>query len=774
MAPKEEWASHTRQSACWFTLEGLVAMSKGPDHEWQAIVIKRTSRGDGCPFCAGQKVSVTNSLASLFPDIVAEWHPEKNAELTPDVLVAGSETKVWWRCPKGPDHEWQTILRERTYGASGCPFCGGRKVSVTNSLVSLFPDVAGEWHPTKNGRLTPDQVVPVRITTSGGSVQKGADHEWQASVIKRTAERQSCPFCKGMRVLVTNSLAALFPDIAREWHPAKNGNITPENVVAGSGKKAWWQCPKHPDHQWHATLVSRTTAGTGCPFCQGLKVSVSNSLAELFPSIAAQWHPARNGELTPDQVVAKSNKTVWWRCPKGPDHEWATTVVSRTSNSSGCPYCAGQRASVTNSLASRFPEIAAEWHHQRNGELRPDQVPSGSVAKVWWQCAVAKDHEWQAQVCSRTRLGQGCPRCNKGWTLQSIRAFVSSLEGTSADIHPCRTLPALPAERSARKYRKGKAFVKALATGRFPKEEIDKFVNGDPSLVDEFVQDPTQTLEALEASDQGTWTQKTTFSTVPINSSMTWRRKTNRNFRSSKPKTFWVRSAFTSSVRRTRKRSNSCSRPQSPRYGSTPTAMKMAAVAQAEAILRRGLRRAGADQGSLTSIARRKTSPFRTATLSRQRQASTAEPDAAALRRPRPGAKAGRQLVGHRGRQDARGRPGYPRGRQQADRRLLPEQRCRGLAGGDPRTSSRTASSPPRRSTLIGRTPHPGLLPQAEREPICRTATWSSTTRRSSSRTRPSGSGRLSSANRSTSSSWTKSTMPSSAPSRTSPSDGNW
>src|SRR5262249_12069323 len=48
---------------------------------------------------------------------------------------------------------------------------------------------------------------------------------------------------------------------------------------------------------------------------------------------------------------------------------------------------------------------------------------------------------------------------------------------------------------------KGRAFVKALGTGRFPKEEIAKFVNGEPSLVDQFVQDPTQTLEALETNE---------------------------------------------------------------------------------------------------------------------------------------------------------------------------------------------------------------------------------------------------------------------------------
>ena len=49
---------------------------------------------------------------------------------------------------------------------------------------------------------------------------------------------------------------------------------------------------------------------------------------------------------------------------------------------------------------------------------------------------------------------------------------------------------------------KGRDFVKALATGRFPDDEIEKFVAGDPSLVDEFVGTPDMTLEQIEAAEK--------------------------------------------------------------------------------------------------------------------------------------------------------------------------------------------------------------------------------------------------------------------------------
>ena len=140
------------------------------------------------------------------------------------------------------------------------------------------------------------------------------------------------------------SLLETHSAIAAEWHPTKNGDLTPDQVVAGSHKKVWWKCPKGTDHEWQATLINRTGSGkTGCPCCAARKVSVTNSLAELFPEIATEWHPTKNGDLTPDLVVAGSGKKVWWKCPKGTDHEWQARLADRTgTNKSGCPFCAGQ------------------------------------------------------------------------------------------------------------------------------------------------------------------------------------------------------------------------------------------------------------------------------------------------------------------------------------------------------------------------------------------------------------------------------------------------
>jgi superfamily II DNA or RNA helicase len=301
-------------------------------------------------------------------------------------------------------------------------------------------------------------------------------------------------------------LATVRPDLVKEWHPTKNGELTPWDVTAGSGKKVWWKCAVADDHEWEAEVVSRTQ-GCGCPSCANLKAVSSNCLATTHPDLAKQWHPTKNGTLTPNNVVAASPRKVWWKCPVADDHEWQASIASRSRLGVGCSCCAKRTVVKSNCLATTHPDLAKEWHPIKNGDLTASDVTAGTERKIWWKCAKGPDHEWQARIDHRARVSSGCPRCNAGWTLQSIRAFVECLKDHLQTFTPAELYLLFQQNGLLRMYGKGKGFVKALSTGRFPREEIEKFVNGQPSLVDEFVQDPTQTLENLDSSEAKSGTE---------------------------------------------------------------------------------------------------------------------------------------------------------------------------------------------------------------------------------------------------------------------------
>ena len=378
------------------------------DHEWKAVIRSRTHQGNGCRACANQQVSVTNSLATQFPEIARQWNYEENGETTPDQVVSGSHTKFSWKCTEGPDHTWVTSAKKRTYGAQGCPSCSNppKKVSVTNSLTSLFPRVAEQWHPYRNGETPPDTVIAGSNKRFWWKCPEGPDHEWQTSPNNRTSHGSGCPMCSGFLVSVTNSLATRRPDIAGEWHPTKNGSLTPDQVVAGAKGKAWWKCDVDDDHEWQATVDNRSSKGSGCPCCSmpPKQVSSTNSLAALYPQVALEWHPTKN-TVKPDQVIGQSNKRAWWQCSIDPSHEWSVSVGGRTGRGRGCPLCtltprSAQEMRLAHELSSLI-NFDLEAHKMRfAGRLRDVDIVLDDLKVVvefdgsyWHSKKVDKDRE---------------------------------------------------------------------------------------------------------------------------------------------------------------------------------------------------------------------------------------------------------------------------------------------------------------------------------------------------------------------------------------------
>ena len=339
------------------------------------------------------------------PKLMGEWNYELNGDLNPFELTMGSHEDVWWKCSIC-GHEYPAKIYSRGAGR-GCPVCAGKTVKPGyNDLATTHPELAREWHPTKNGNLKPTDVTKGSHEEVWWICEKG--HDYPSAIYSRVAGN-GCPYCAGKKVLPGyNDLATTHPELAREWHPTKNGSLKPTDVTKGSKTVVWWSCAK--GHTYQAAIQERVR-GRGCSVCAGKKVQPGhNDLATTHPELAEEWHPTKNGNLKPTDVSAYSNKRVWWICKKG--HDYPSVIASRVAGN-GCPYCSNRKVwKGYNDLESLFPEIAEEFHPTKNGDLKPSDVTFGFTKKVWWLCKHC-GHEWGIPVKNRTGVKKsGCPRCN--------------------------------------------------------------------------------------------------------------------------------------------------------------------------------------------------------------------------------------------------------------------------------------------------------------------------------------------------------------------------
>lgn len=365
--------------------------------------INRRNRGSNCPYCAGKRVNHTNSLASLRPDLLKYWDYNKNKK-SPHDYALKSGKKVWLICDKG--HGYSQEIRSFTKG-SQCPYCIGHKVCEDNCLATINPELSKEWNHEKNGSLTPHDVTSNSNKKVWWKCGK-CNSEWKTSVGNRNYSEQGCPYCTGQRVNDTNSFASICPDLITYWDYNKNKK-SPNEYTSASGVKVWWVCDNGHNFK---TEIANMTYGYKCPVC--------NSLGHLYPELIKEWHPTKNGKLTPYDIAGSSGRKIWWQCENG--HEWDTAVNHRTGKlKSGCPYCKGKKADLKNNLLAINPTLASEWYYELNDSIPNEHLPF-SNKKVWWECKECKNI-WKSNISDRS-LGSGCPICNETKGEKRVRKWL--------------------------------------------------------------------------------------------------------------------------------------------------------------------------------------------------------------------------------------------------------------------------------------------------------------------------------------------------------------
>ena len=285
------------------------------NHTWITDPNHRTRRGDGCPYCSGNKVLAGfNDLATTHPELAAEadgWDPT--------TVTSGSGIKVRWKCANA--HSWEAVVYSRAVG-NKCPFCSNKKVlSGFNDLATTHPELAAEadgWDPS--------------TVTSGSEGKRNwickLGHKYNSRIANRGSHSSGCPVCANLKLLVGyNDLQTARPDLALQadgWDPT--------TVIAGAASKKSWRCSQQ--HKWTATVDARMS-GKGCPICSNHVILTGyNDLATTHPELIAE---ADGWDTT--KVIAGSGIKRKWICEFG--HRWMAATRDRAfGNKTGCPSCA--------------------------------------------------------------------------------------------------------------------------------------------------------------------------------------------------------------------------------------------------------------------------------------------------------------------------------------------------------------------------------------------------------------------------------------------------
>lgn len=406
-------------------------------------------------------------ISQSHPSLLKEWDYDLNVN-SPEGFSKGSNFKAFWRCPK--NHSWQASIYTRTKG-HGCPICRSstslnelqlfselsfifensihRYIKDKNEIDIFLPEISIgieydglRWHKendskdrNKNSFFERNGIRLIRVRQKGlpkiseddiivekkidvkaviddllnKILKTGQAEKYHSKVLDYIKKDSTANDSKYQELLAYHpfpykgrSLEDKFPELTSEWNYNKNKNLTPNHFYPKSASIVWWKCSK--GHEWKAR-ISHRVEGSGCPTCSGRIAGLENNLSVVNEPLAKEWNFQKN-KLLPIDYLPNSGKKVWWKCFKG--HEWQSTIASRNSNGTGCPFCSGNDIEESDSIFFN-KEIMSIWNFEKNITIEPKKLSKNSNKKVWWKCN--KNHEWESIIANITK-GSRCPFCS--------------------------------------------------------------------------------------------------------------------------------------------------------------------------------------------------------------------------------------------------------------------------------------------------------------------------------------------------------------------------
>ena len=296
------------------------------NYEWMAKPLN-TLRGQQCPVCTGKAIlNGYNDIATLYPDLTAEWDYELNQGLQPYEFGRGSNSVVWWKCGECGD-SYKSRISNRIYNNSSCPKCNNQssnaEIKVYYYIKKYFEDAINRYHDKNITEL--DVYIP--------SLNIGIEYDgtkWHSDINRDKLKDKTCQELGIKLIRIREYKCPQYESscsfIYLNDHKIKTFEDAITKLLLMCGIKE----PRVNFKEDHAGIYQLI-----------FNKKIKNSVALMSPHLLDEWDTVKNGNADPYKIAYKSDKHMWWRCTKC-GREWYATINSRSSGC-GCPKCSRKK-----------------------------------------------------------------------------------------------------------------------------------------------------------------------------------------------------------------------------------------------------------------------------------------------------------------------------------------------------------------------------------------------------------------------------------------------
>lgn len=412
--------------------------------KWESLIKDRVRAKYGCKTCSkiagAQSKSTTHASRTggiHDPLLLAEWDYERN-ETLPSEHSPQSNKYAYWICSKCGYH-YRSKINNRA-NERKCACCSNKVVVPgINDLATTHPQLAKEWHPSKNMPLTPQQVSYGKGKKVWWVCPEG--HEFPATILHRASGGTNCPVCNSGRQTsfaeqaVYYYVKKVFPDAINRYtdifHKGMELDIYIPSMKLGIeyDGKAWHKADKRSREEKKYRICKengiRLLRIMEEPPQNGILTTADESLSITDGPMHEKKYLAKTIRFLLDRIDPESNA---WARKKAVFHSKVDINLDRDE--------ADIRKYMTTikdgAFGDLYPELAREWHPDKNGDITPYKVKPHSNIKVWWICPQCYN-EYYASIGHRTS-GTGCPQCGRMKNVKSRSKRVNMIDREAKEI----------------------------------------------------------------------------------------------------------------------------------------------------------------------------------------------------------------------------------------------------------------------------------------------------------------------------------------------------